>query len=379
MKKTTLIMVLVFCVALLTACNTEPVETNRGGNVNNTFPDNDSSHQFSENNAPKESEKESYWLPEYNYETNELVMKDILSDKGSKSYAFENPQNPLLVQKIDNGIVMISSQSEAEIQSVGGITIITGETDADALTFWLFNNSMEIENTYELTDKDLVEGLQGYRISVSPDGKEIVYASGDKLYSYSLKTQKLEQLKISMDESVYYGSIKHGASGDYLAFYGSIADADGTAYGSIDLTRKVGKAFFAKGFSATTLAVNGEYAAIAHTLLPNSMGGGDVSGSVLFLDIDKQEGKAVSVNTGAESWLAAVSHDGKYIVTCDGGDGPSGVLRVYQVSNNEKVAEQEYTMNENCKPNQIFIQDSSAYAVLSTENGTMISPAVNMP
>ena len=55
-----------------------------------------------------------------------------------------------------------------------------------------------------------------------------------------------------------------------------------------------------------------------------------------------------------ESGLAAVSKDGQYIVTCAGGDSPSGFVRSYKVSDGTKVAEQNYTMDTNCKPYEIF-------------------------
>ena len=87
------------------------------------------------------------------------------------------------------------------------------------------------------------------------------------------------------------------------------------------------------------LSVNGEYAAISDTILPASMGGAKQTGSVLFLDLAQQQGKAISVESGDESGIATVAADGQYIVTCAGGDSPSGTLRAYQVSDGTKVAD----------------------------------------
>ena len=80
-------------------------------------------------------------------------------------------------------------------------------------------------------------------------------------------------------------------------------------------------------FPGSMLSVNGEYAAVSDTILPASMGGAKQTGSVLFLNLAKQQGKVISVESGDESGIAAVSADGQYIVTCAGGDSPSGTLR----------------------------------------------------
>ena len=103
------------------------------------------------------------------------------------------------------------------------------------------------------------------------------------------------------------------------------------------------------------------------------------SGSVLFLDLAQQQGKAISVESGDESGIAAVSADGQYIVTCVGGDSPSGTLRAYQVSDGTKVADETYTMDTNCKPYEIWVIGHSAYAALGTDDGYALSQAVDLP
>ena len=67
------------------------------------------------------------------------------------------------------------------------------------------------------------------------------------------------------------------------------------------------------------------------------MGGAKQTGSVLFLDLAQQQGKAISVESGDESGIATVSADGQYIVTCAGGDSPSGTLRAYQSATARKL------------------------------------------
>ena len=109
------------------------------------------------------------------------------------------------------------------------------------------------------------------------------------------------------------------------------------------------------------------------------MGGAKQTGSVLFLDLTQQQGKVINVEGGDESGIAAVSADGQYIVTCAGGDSPSGTLRAYQVSDGTKVADETYTMDTNCKPYEIWVIGHSAYAALGTDDGYALSQAVDLP
>ncbi len=94
-------------------------------------------------------------------------------------------------------------------------------------------------------------------------------------------------------------------------------------------------------------------------------------------EIDRQ-GKVINVESGDESGIAAVSADGQYIVTCAGGDSPSGTLRAYQVSDGTKVADETYTMDTNCKPYEIWVIGHSAYAALGTDDGYALSQAVDL-
>ena len=183
-----------------------------------------------------------------------------------------------------------------------------------------------------------------------------------------------------MSETVYFEAVGYSGSGNYLAFFGSLDGQEATtAYGSIDLNNSNAAVFVADGFSGSMLSVNGEYAAVSDTILPASMGGAKQTGSVLFLDLAQQQGKVISVESGDESGIAAVSEDGQYIVTCAGGDSPSGTLRAYQVSDGTKVADETYTMDANCKPYEIWVIGHSAYAALGTDDGYTLSQAVDLP
>lgn len=382
MKKLRIAITMLLCFALLAACG--KIDTEQRANNSASAPlDNlavdelpngsDSQNSGAVNAIPIEN---NFLTPEYDYEANKLNINDLSTGAVTASYSFEYAQTPMLVQKINQGFVMLSSQGAADVQISGGVSIISGDNSADTLTYWLFDKELKLQEQHELTDVELIEGLQGYVFAISPNGQEIMFAIGDCLYCYTIETKKLEQVAADLDESVYYSAIRYSDSGKYLAFFGSLADLEGTAYGSIHLESKTGKVLFADKFSASTLTVNGEYAAIADTILPASMGGPSIAGSVLYLDLANHQGRKISVETGAESGLASVSADGCYVITGKGGDSPSGVLRAYQVSDGVKVAEQTYTMDVNCKPYSILVLGQSAYAVLATQTGNLISPAL---
>ena len=203
---------------------------------------------------------------------------------------------------------------------------------------------------------------------------------GPVFINIPLRRQELTEITPAMSETVYFEAVGYSGSGDYLAFFGSLDGQENTtAYGSIGLSSNTAAVFTADGFSGSMLSVNGEYAAVSDTILPASMGGAKQTGSVLFLDLALQQGKAISVESGDESGIAAVSADGQYIVTCAGGDSPSGTLRAYQVSDGTKVADETYTMDANCKPYEIWVIGHSAYAALGTDDGYALSQAVDLP
>jgi len=377
MKKLFLTFIIVFCFTLLAACSeggalkapvmgentASPVEPLEAGEVTSS--------------AITSPNKGDFLVPEYDYNENKLNLNDLSTGMTESSYSFETAQTPMLVQKIGQGVAMLSSQGTSDLQNVDGIAIISDDNSMDMM-YWLFDKNLYLQKQYELTDEDLIDGLERHVFAFSPDGKEIIYAVGDSLFRYTFESQNLEQLAVDMRQTVYYDSISYSGSGKYLAFYGDLTDKDGTAYGAIDLGNRRGKVFFADHFSATTLTVNGEYAALANAVRPASMGGPSKTGSALFLDLAGQQGKQISVDSAEESGLVSVSGDGRFVVTCEGGDSPSGVLRAYQVSDGAKIAEQVYTMDVNCKPCSILTLDQTAYAVLITDSGNLLSPAISL-
>ena len=378
MKKLLFTLTVVFCFTLLAACgesgasNTPvfddataaPMESLEVGEVPGT--------------ATASPIENIFLIPEYDYNENKLNMNDLSTGMAASSYSFETAQTPMLVQKTDGGVAMLSSQGASDVQNVGGIAIISGDSSADMMTYWLFDKELKLQKRYELTNAELTDGLEGYVFAISPDGKEVMYAIGDSLYRYTFESQNLEQVAADIGQTVYYGAIRYSGSGKYLAFYGDFADGNGTAYGAIDLENRRGKVFSADNFSATTLTVNGEYAAIADAVRPASMGGPTKTGSVLFVDLAGQQGKQIAVESGEESGLVSASEDGRFVITCKGGDSPSGVLRAYQVSDGAKIAEQDYTMDVNCKPYSILALGQAAYAVLGTGSGDLLSPAISL-
>ena len=378
MKKISILLTLALSFSLLAACGSNNTETP----VENQQENNSAVSQTVLGQAKESSGDENdFLLPEYDYNANELKLPDLSTGAAAASYSFDVPQTPLLTDMTSRGfIVMLSSQATADVQNTGGVTIISGDSSAETLYYWLFDEKLNLQKQYELTDETLVNGLWASVFAIAPDGKYLVYAEGPSLYQYTFDTQELAEITPSISETVYFDAIGYSDSGNYLAFFGSLDGQENTtAYGSIDLNNSTASVFIADDFSGSMLSVNGEYAAISDTVLPNSMGGAEKTGSVLFLDLVKQEGKKISVESGEESGLAAVSADGQYIVTCAGGDSPSGILRAYQVSDGTIAVKHNYTMNTNCKPYEILIIGHSVYAALGTDSGHTISQSVDLP
>lgn len=379
MKKISFLLALVLSLSLLSACGGNESEANTGNSP--------SDPSVNSQQAPDESAEQTadsgvnFLSPEYDYSTNELKLTDLSTGEVTAAYAFDAAQTPLLTDKTSGGaIVMLSSQTAADVQDTGGVTVISGDSSAETLYYWLFDQHLNLVNEYELTNETLVNGLWSSVFAAAPDGKSLVYAEGPSLYQYTFDTQELAEITPAMSETVYFEAVGYSDSGNYLAFFGSLDGQENTtAYGSIDLSSSTAAVFTAKGFSGSMLSVNGEYAAISDTILPASMGGAKQTGSVLFLDLAQQQGKAISVESGDESGIATVSTDGQYIVTCAGGDSPSGTLRAYQVSDGTKVADETYTMDTNCKPYEIWVIGHSAYAALGTDDGYTLSQAVDLP
>lgn len=381
MRKLYLAFAMTLCISLLTACGSNrnsQTETTDGTvpGTNCTVEPDVLSGTDTKNNIDCE---ESHLMPEFDYNSNELALLNLTTGTPTASYPFEAAQTPMLVEQIDDGVVMLSSQTTADVQNTKGVSVVAGDDSVETLTYWRFDNEMNLLKKYELTHSELMEGLWGYTFAVSPDGCELIYAVGDCLYCYTFETQNLKQIALKTDKTVYYETIHYSASGNYLAFFGSIADQNGTAYGSVNLSDGTSKTFFAKDFSGMALSVNGEYAAVADTIQPDSMGGPNETGSVLYLDLAHQQGRQIAVETGAESGLAAVSTDGRYLVTCMGDESLNGIFKVYGTTDGVKATEQPYEMNRDCKPYQIHIQGQSVHVVLATESGYLLSPAVSLP
>lgn len=391
MKNVKIMIALALCLSLLSACGKQSAGTSAGNSTDKSLTSDASTSQSASGNtdaakstagdAAKNTADESDFLAaEYDYNTNELCLRDLSSGTTVASYSFETTQTPLLTERINEGVIMLSSQSEPDIQNTNGGVVITGDNSAETLYYRQFDKEMNLLKQYDLTDETLVDDLLGYVLSVSPDGESLVYAVGSSLYRYTFATQKLEEITPVMSETVYYEAVHYSDSGKHLAFYGSMeGQEDATAYGTVNLDDGTAKVFTANNFSGTTLVVNGEYAAIADAVLPNSMGGAAATGNVLYLDLAKQEGKELRVESGEESGLVGVSADGRYVITCAGGDGSSGVVRAYQTGDGAKAVDQDYTMETACKPHTVLVLGSTAYAVLGTEGGNLLSPAVKLP
>ena len=257
MKRISILLALVLSLSLLSACGGNEPAANTGNSSSNPSAD---SQQAPDESAEQTAGSGANFLsPEYDYTTNELKLTDLSTGEVTATYAFDTAQTPLLTDKTSQGvIVMLSSQAAADVQDIGGVTVISGDSSVETLYYWLFYQSLNLVGTYELTDEALVNGLWGSVFAAAPDGKTLVYAEGPSLYQYTFDTQELTEITPAMSETVYFEAVGYSGSGDYLAFFGSLDGQENTtAYGSIDLSSNTAAIFSAEGFSGSMLSVNG--------------------------------------------------------------------------------------------------------------------------
>ena len=236
MKRISILLALTLSLSLLSACGGNEPAASTGNPSSESSAD---SQQVPDGSAEQTAGIGADFLsPEYDYTTNELKLTDLSTGEVTATYAFDAAQTPLLTDKTSQGaIVMLSSQTAADVQDTGGVTVISGDSSAETLYYWLFDQSLNLVNTYELTDETLVNGLWGSVFAAAPDGKTLVYAEGPSLYQYTFETQELTEITPAMSETVYFEAVGYSGSGDYLAFFGSLDGQENTtAYGSIGLS-----------------------------------------------------------------------------------------------------------------------------------------------
>ena len=372
MKKINLTILCLICVALLAACGkSEKTKIS----AENSTADNQLSNGAADHLSG--NDKLTFLTPEYDDSNNKLTVKNVTDGKETAAYSFDEPQAPIMTGKLCEGFWMLSSQSDSteDIQNGVGV-MVTGDSLEQPLVYWQFDETMKLQKQYELSDSELTESLSNGVLAISPDGKDVIYAGNDCLYRYEFETKKIQEVAPEMAETVFYSAVQYSDSGKYLAFFGSSPNREGTIYGCINLENGDSKSFFAENFIGMTLTVNGDYAAISDTVLPSKIDTGTKTGSVLYLDLTEQQGKQIYVDDIGESGLVSVSADGKYVITCFGGDSPSGVIRIYCVDDGEKTVDQSYNMDVNCKPYAILVDEQSAYGALITENGYAVTTAV---
>ena len=221
MKKISILLALVLSLSLLSACGGNEPTANAGDPSSNPSAD---SQQATNQSAEQDTNSGANFLsPEYDYAVNELKLTDLSTGEVTAAYAFDAAQTPLLTDKTGGGaIVMLCSQTAADVQDTGGVTVISGDSSAETLYYWLFDQHLNLVNEYELTNETLVNGLWGSVFAAAPDGKSLVYAEGPSLYQYTFDTQELAEITPAMSETVYFEAVGYSDSGNYLAFFGSL-------------------------------------------------------------------------------------------------------------------------------------------------------------
>ena len=173
MKRISILLALALSLSLLSACGGNEPAANTGN------PSSDPSANAQQ--VPDESAEQAagsvanFLSPEYDYTSDELKLTDLSTGEVVATYAFDAAQTPLLTDKTSEGaIVMLSSQTAADVQDTGGGTVISGESSAETLYYWLFDQHLNLVNEYELTNETLVNGLWSSVCAAAPDGKSLV-------------------------------------------------------------------------------------------------------------------------------------------------------------------------------------------------------------
>ena len=121
MKKISILLALVLSLSLLSACGGNEPAANAGDPSSNPSAD---SQQAPDESAEQDTNSGANFLsPEYDYAVNELKLTDLSTGEVTAAYAFDAAQTPLLTDKTGGGaVVMLSSQTAADVQDTGGVT-----------------------------------------------------------------------------------------------------------------------------------------------------------------------------------------------------------------------------------------------------------------
>ena len=138
MKRISILLALTLSLSLLSACGGNEPAASTGNPSSESSAD---SQQVPDGSAEQTAGIGADFLsPEYDYTTNELKLTDLSTGEVTATYAFDAAQTPLLTDKTSQGaIVMLSSQTAADVQDTGGVTVISGDSSAETLYYWLFD------------------------------------------------------------------------------------------------------------------------------------------------------------------------------------------------------------------------------------------------
>ena len=130
MKRISILLALTLSLSLLSACGGNEPAASTGNPSSESSAD---SQQVPDGSAEQTAGIGADFLsPEYDYTTNELKLTDLSTGEVTATYAFDAAQTPLLTDKTSQGaIVMLSSQTAADVQDTGGVTVISGDSSAE--------------------------------------------------------------------------------------------------------------------------------------------------------------------------------------------------------------------------------------------------------
>lgn len=370
-----LVILFLLCVSLLTACRNSENQlsdnngTSSSGNIVSTLPAGEADVTQSSNTA-------SYLEPQYDTQNNTLTLTDLTVNTTQASYHFDGAQSLLSVEKIPNGVIVLTVPEGADTGASNGISFSTNTSSADSVMLYRFDEQLNLQDCFCLDDPDLSDTLQNYPYAISSSGEELTWVQEDGIYRYALETGDLKQVPLKLPETVYFVQVRYSESGKSLFYHGG-GDQEGvTFYGALNVETGEGTLFEAKNFEAISIEVTGDYAVVNAAVPPGAVSG---NGRVLLIDSVGKAGSEITLKSQSENDLAVVTEDGKTLVTCAATDSKGGVLRCYDTVSSDLKLEQSYSSEQDSKPYILMVQGQSAQAVLYTEQGFVLTAPMKLP
>lgn len=371
-----LAVLLLLCTLFLSACGTSKSQDSNqeeGADTDSTI----SSLPADKTDETQSGNTASHLEPLYDPQSNSLTLTDLASNSILVSYPFDPKQFVLSTEKVENGVVALVTAEAEDVNSENQNGVLIQSVDSDEkISVYRFDQQLNLRDSFCLDDSSLPDGLVSYPLAVSRDGNALTWVQEDGIYQYDFETSNLKQVPLKLPEAVYFDQIRYSEDGKTLFYFGGGEQENVTIYGALDVGTGEGTLFHAKDFDPSSITVTGDYAVVNAAVPPGVLSG---NGHVLFIDCGAKAGNEITLKSQDENDLAAVTGDGKTLVTCADTDSKSGVLRLYDTASGDFKSELPYSCEQEGIPYLLLVQGQTAQAVLRTEKGFILSSPVPLP